>query len=110
MMRVVMRLRCCSSSENSEKWAIGTLPLKTMPCGSPAPILSAKAWRPSGVPKEFSRQEGGFFEVETGKIRFSKSLCTKASSCCSIETISKRGVGVIDKAAHLCFTRLFSSK
>ena len=64
-MRLVIRLSFCSSKSKSDSCWIGFLPLNTMPSGASAPILSARACRPRGVPSESSTQLGGFFEVET---------------------------------------------
>jgi len=51
---------------SSEKWRpVGTRDLKTIPGGWPAPIRSATAWRPVGVPSEFAMFDGGRLEVDT---------------------------------------------
>ena len=66
-MRLVMRLESASVADGlSEKCRpVGTRDLNIMPGGWPAPIRSAIACSPRGVPREFLTLEGGRLEVET---------------------------------------------
>ena len=61
-----MRLPVPTSSMGiSEKCRpVGTRDLKTVPDGWPAPIRSAIAWSPSGVPMEFATFEKGRLEPD----------------------------------------------
>ena len=56
-----------------------------MPFSNPFPIFSITLCNPIGVPKEFSMQDGGFFDVEMLKELAKLLLFNKYSFCLLIE-------------------------